>query len=784
MKQLRNCIPRYRRPFLVSIVIVCFSSLLFSSGQEKGLSAPEKTSINSRSLVQLNVCDFSLAETKEQRAYYTELQQSIPDTLYLHFITNPRLQVSRNRAVCDAKSNLARGSSVENDDQGKNNIYTLAGSITPVGSSSDISQGTHAAHHLFILQYQVWEQASPITKPQPKGPPESMAISTTEVLDTLDTIAQHIIDLLVPSQQLTLSLTSFQVQGLPDPVQRFYKENLFSLVRSSLLQSGLVRLIDVAETGSYKLTESAVVRNDRCTIVAELKRPDSTIIKVAPVEGSSEQILELHERLTQNLIDALRIEARLAAAGETLSGSASDDEYVASAKNYEEIDPELAVALYRKALALNNSNKIARAGLASNLIVLDRPKEVLAILSIPQQPFDRLLRGIAYWRLKDNEHAREELRAALDLVPSSPLYYELAAKIFEDMEDYKLAIKALEDGARATGDKKLSSSVNETRRRVAAALIVQNKPAEALQFVLASLTAEPKSEWGQRIAGIAYFQMKDQGHAEEHLQKAMEIQPTALAAAQLGELRVAQQRYQEALTFSQRAISLDPEDSGGYDVLIMEIKARMQSDPNQAKIDAIKAVQQLKEFLAKHPSARASVIALDEIQILYVGASPAEVHELYQIYTRAVAGVSYSDWLPGWTNLVELAMLDRDYKRSAETANALLKIDLPATERLNMAFYSWLQDLLMGNCDQFKIHFSAFNDYTHRPELREAENDWSFEGTRGFIDAETRRGMFAPQALELVTSAMVLLESRPFTEKAAQAFGAESSHSTDACKPR
>ena len=148
--------------------------------------------------------------------------------------------------------------------------------------------------------------------------------------------------------------------------------------------------------------------------------------------------------LTQNLIDALRIENGSALPGEVPSVSASASEYIESGNRYQGVDPELAVALYRKALALDASNTTARQSLANNLLNLDRPKEVVDVLNNPKDSRDHLLLALAYWKLK-KMNVRSELKAGLKLALKDPQYYERAATLFEDLGDY--------DGAATTRQK-------------------------------------------------------------------------------------------------------------------------------------------------------------------------------------------------------------------------------------------------------------------------------------------------------------------------------------------
>ena len=151
---LRSC----RRSFLLLAAILGLSSVQFSWGQETPPPAKYKASGSARTLVQLTIHDFSLAETVEQSTYYSALQKAIPDALYLYFLSNPRLQVSRDPTVFRSKSDVSPESSVLPDNQqSPESLYMLAGKITPVGVRSDSEQGSQlAGHRLFILQYQIW----------------------------------------------------------------------------------------------------------------------------------------------------------------------------------------------------------------------------------------------------------------------------------------------------------------------------------------------------------------------------------------------------------------------------------------------------------------------------------------------------------------------------------------------------------------------------------------------------------------------------------------------------
>lgn len=782
---LRSC----RRSFLLLAAIVCLSSVQFSWGQETPPPASNKASGSARTLVQLTIHDFSLAETVEQSTYYSALQKAIPDALYLYFLSNPRLQVSRDPTVFRSKADVSPESSVlPGNQQSPESLYMLAGKITPVGVRSDSEQGSQlAGHRLFILQYQIWEQANPHDDPKQKGAPGSLATTTSELLDNLNLVAQAVVDILVPTQKLTLSLAPVQVDGFPDQTRRFYEANLLGLLRSSLLQSGLVQLTDTAQSGAYKLTESAHVRGDRCDVRANLVRPDGKVVDVPPEEGPKERILDTQARSTQNLIDALRIENGSALPGEVPSVSASASEYIESGNRYQGVDPELAVALYRKALALDASNTTARQSLANNLLNLDRPKEVVDVLNNPKDSRDHLLLALAYWKLKENERTVAELKAGLKLAPKDPQYYERAATLFEDLGDYDGAATTLDTGRRTIGDKKLSTLTNEVRRRGAAALINNGKPEQALPLALAALKEEPQSEWGNRLAGIAYLQMKDkdQARGEKYLKKAIDINPTAYAATELGILRLEQKRYEEAQKLGQQAIELDSGYSGGYSVIVDEIEDRAKLDPHQARVDAGEAVSWLKQFWNQKPSALTAVATLSQIQIVYVGTSPQEMHELYLIDERAVQGIPYAEWLPGWTNLVEQAMLDGHFEEAARVANELLKIELPPRYRVNVAFYSWLEYLLLGDCEKFQAYLSGFVDYVRRPELQGFQNPWLFDGTRRFIAVQSRDGSLTKQATDLIDSALTLLEITSFTQEAVQKFASDSSRfSMGACANR
>jgi len=759
------------------MAVVCVPALCFQ--QEP--PADVKSSPSAPALVQLSIHDLSL-EVTEPSAYYQALQKAIPDTLYLHFLEQPRLQVSRDPTVFQSKADFSRQVTATAGDggQSRDSTYLLVGKITPVEVHlQNVPESQLSGHHLFILQFQILEQVGREADPKLKLRPISVATTTSELLDTLNQVTQQVVETLVPVQKLALSVASVRVDGFPARTQRFYESNLLSLLRSSLLESGLIQLTDNPEAAAYKLNETARVHDDVCEVSTNLKRPDGTVIDIPLEKGPTAQILETHTRATEELIDALRIENSSPLSRDATSSSRlTAGEYVEAANRYQRIDPELALALYRKALTLDASDRTARQSLASSLLTLDRPKEVLDLLKNPADSRDRLLRAIAYRGLKDNKRTVEELNAGMIPPPDDTQYYAQAATIFEDLGDYEAAAAALETGRRTTNDTKLESP-SEVRRRGAAALIHNGKPDQALPLALDSLREEPLSEWGLRLAGIAYIRTGEAIKGEEYLIKALNIKPTAYAATELGRLRLTEKKYDDARAFGQQAIRLDPQYEAGYYILVSEINDRAESEPAQVSLAAREVVGWLKHFWQENPSARTSVIALTAVQMLYVGTSAREIHELYEIHNQALQGVTCAAWQPGCLNLVEIAMLDGRFDEASKRATELLKIDLRPGYRVNMAFYSWMADLLLGDCEKFRTDFSAFAEYVQRPELQGLQNPWFFEGTKRFLDARSQEGAINSQASNLINSALALLESKPFTKEAIQKFETDSSRLVD-----
>ena len=355
----------------------------------------------------------------------------------------------------------------------------------------------------------------------------------------------------------------------------------------------------------------------------------------------------------------------------------------------------------------------------------------------------------AYLKLGNNAKAVEELNSGLRLDSTDRDFYQEASNILEQIGDYEAAANALEMGrAHAKPNDGLDGMANETLRRGAKALILAEKNKEALKLALASLEKDPKSERGQRLAGIAYINLKETGKGEEHLQIAMGIQPTAYAASQLGELRITQKRFAEARAFAEQAIDIDPNWPSGYETLEFSV---------QNAQDAAEAIALLAKYAMMSPPNKLALPPWSYIQTKYMPYDAAVLHQQYSAYKAATKDVPYGDWFEGWSDFVELSMLDNHIEDAGHLADALLGTGLGREDTLTMGFYSWLTYLLAGDCKHFESKLNASLEVLRGGGVAEKDG-WDFTATRKFVANREAERQLNTSAAALVTAGLKLLE--------------------------
>ena len=136
-----------------------------------------------------------------------------------------------------------------------------------------------------------------------------------------------------------------------DTENRFYEETLSGLLRNSLMGTDFVKM-EKGSTGDYNVQEAAKAASGGCVVSATLTNAKGETLVAAVEHGTAADVLQIQGRLNQRIVDALHIESSSIGKTSNLSKEASVQQYVQAGVQYRQTDPELAAALYRKALSL------------------------------------------------------------------------------------------------------------------------------------------------------------------------------------------------------------------------------------------------------------------------------------------------------------------------------------------------------------------------------------------------------------------------------------------------
>jgi tetratricopeptide (TPR) repeat protein len=747
-----RCSPVNRRatnfwPFL--LLLVFLGGRVFPGYGQESPSQKGHTAIPSGELVPLVVRDFIPWEHAEQ-SLSTDLLRAIPDDLYLSFLGYPRLAVSRGPAVNQNTS------SVPQTDQRTGQIprtrgqafYSLAGQVglvSPGATGADSTGGRGV--QLFLVRYQVWLNAAD-SKSQPITD-GSFVAAGGEVQDHLSEVARVVANKISPPDAaVNVFLPAVVTSCFSDKAKGFYEETLSGLLRTTLAENDFVKLTK-DRAGAFVVTQSVEAAPGGCVVRGTLQSPSGDTLVADTEKGPQSEILVTQSQVNQKIVDALHIQSVSGGQKTGVSGSLSADQYLQTAAKYEQVDPDLAAALYRKALSVDATNKEAMNKLAQTMLDSGRPDDVIDLIRKPTDASQFVLLATAYLKLRNTAKALGELDEGMQLHPTDPKFYEQAASIIEQTGDYEAAANALEAGQKyAQPNDRLAGMANQTRRRGAAAFITAGKTDKALPLILASLEREPDSEWGERLAGIAYIRSGDTPRGEEYLNKAMHIMPTVYSEVELGSLRVMQKRYPEARAFARRAIEIDPKYGDGYDVL---------EDSVQNPQEASETVAWLEKYAKMDPPIRSAIMVRSYLQLKFLPSDSKAVHEQYEAYKAATKDVSYTDWPEAWANLIELSLVDHHVEEAAGLADAMLTINLSQSHRLVVGFYASLAPLVLGDCKSFETNFNGALHYLQSTDIP-ALAAWDFSATHKFIEDARARKILSQSGFSLAEAGLTLLE--------------------------
>lgn len=235
---------------------------------------------------------------------------------------------------------------------------------------------------------------------------------------------------------------------------------------------------------------------------------------------------------------------------------------------------QAAVVCLAQALQVNPSQESARRLLAEAYLNLDRPHDVLALISEPSTPDGNYLRSSAYFLLSQPREAQRALNRALGQSSNEPRYLLLGARIDQQLGQYVSALQLLKQARRSAPDWPAiyySSAVSyyflhrylDCRHSLDQALRLDPRFGKAFFLDAVTLVIEGRDT-----------------EAEANLQRAIAIEPdNARFRFHLGALLLRENRQLKAYTAFQQAVHLRPD----YALAHYEL-GKIQADINHPKV--------------------------------------------------------------------------------------------------------------------------------------------------------------------------------------------------------
>ncbi|MGA8111488.1 MAG: tetratricopeptide repeat protein, partial [Acidobacteriaceae bacterium] len=224
-----------------------------------------------------------------------------------------------------------------------------------------------------------------------------------------------------------------------------------------------------------------------------------------------------------------------------------------AALNLEPDSASLLLAYARSALALRDP---AHAKTLANRLVQSIPANHEQLAEAHQ------VLGRALLLLNQDQQARKELEAAVDLDPTFPNGYDLAVACL-DLGDDKCATQLFAEMEKSFGD---TPQIHLMFGRAYSESDFQPKAIPEFRQAIAEDPRMPGVHY--LLAVILLATGDDQGHvmaAEEELKKELAISPRdAMSYAALGKIVANQGNDAEAETWLKKAVTLDPEDPDAW----------------------------------------------------------------------------------------------------------------------------------------------------------------------------------------------------------------------------
>lgn len=235
-------------------------------------------------------------------------------------------------------------------------------------------------------------------------------------------------------------------------------------------------------------------------------------------------------------------------------------------------EPRLAALALRRALSHSPTYADAHALLGQALDQLGLSHEAeehlkTAVRLAPDSALAHSLLGLHYLRAGDPTAARPHLEAAYDLDADNPAFSLYLAYTYADLGQYGVAQAWLEEATR------LAPRDPTLKEQVARFYLERGMGPKGLEAALDLAEQIPRSAVAQDLLGWAYFLCGRYGEAQEHLDRAIELDPLLPSAYYyLGALYAYQGEETKARSALTRALDLNTEPG-----LRSQIEALLQS---------------------------------------------------------------------------------------------------------------------------------------------------------------------------------------------------------------